>query len=212
MVLIATRVAGSKASRAAQTKDGDIVVDVCADAGAVTRLTYELNQLSYEIPPEAWSDEAFARCTFVSGSAQIDVLCPDDASPEDLDTDSGVRSLAIPGGRRALEMAEMVRIYYAEDEADVEVRVPLLAGAIVVKASAALDPRTARQSRHAQDLGALLVAVQNPRDVRERLSEDDRKLLSSLSARLSDNADEAWDGLHPDDRRRGQAAARLLAG
>jgi hypothetical protein len=210
MVLIATRAAGSLAPRAEQTKDGDIVVDVCADSAAVSRLTYELNQLGYDIPPEAWSDDSVARCSFVSGSAQIDVLCPDDAAAEDLDTDAGVRSIAIPGGRRALQMSEMVRIYYSEEATDVELRVPLLAGAIVVKASAVLDGRTTNQPRHAQDLGALLAAVADPRQVRQQLSDDDRKLLSLLSERLADDGYEAWDAVHPDDRRRGQAAARVL--
>ena len=210
MVLVAARAAGHTLPRPEQTKDGDIVVDVCANHEAVSRVAYSLRSFGYDIPKEAWDREGIARCTFVSGTTQIDVLCPDDAADVDLGTSDGIRSLAIPGGRRALELSEPIRIHYAEEARDVELRVPLLPGAIIVKASAALDQRTAPQHRHAQDLGALLAIIDDLRAARNGLSSQDISVLISLRDRLLDDRDPAWEGLSTEHRQRAQAALRFL--
>lgn len=210
MVLVAARAAGAQLPRAEQTKDGDIVVDVCARPEAIGRVATTLRNFGYRIPTEAWDDENIARCTFVGGQAQIDVLCPDDAPDEALEAAAGVRSLAIPGGRRALELAESVRLYYDEDAFDVEVRTPLLAGATVVKAHAAVDPRTAAQDRHIQDVAALLSITEDPAEFRKGLSETDVQVVSALVPRLADDSDVAWSNLDAPTRLRAQAAARIV--
>jgi hypothetical protein len=212
MVLVAARAAGHRLPRAEQTKDGDVVVDVCTRPRALDRMTTALRNFGYDIPRDAWDDEHVARCTFVGVYAQIDVLCPDDAREEDLDTDDGVRSLAIPGGRRALELAEPVRIYYDEEAPDVEVRVPLLPGAMVVKALAAVDDRTAGQRRHIEDVAALLSIVDDPSALRQRLADDDVRTIAALAPRLTDGGDVAWTGMETATRLRGQAAARIITG
>lgn len=148
----------------------------------------------------------------MSGRAQIDVLCPDDATPADLDAVEGVRSLAIPGGRRALETAEPVCLTYAEDSHDVKVRVPLVPGALNVKAHAAVDPRTARQPRHVQDLVGLAAIIEDPLALVSALSEADTALLSGLVAgRLADDGDVAWEGMAPADLQRALATLRILS-
>lgn len=210
MVLVAARAAGHRLPRAEQTKDADIVVDVCARASSMTRVTHELESLGYVIPTDAQDDPDFARCTFVSGNAQIDVLCPDDADPEDLDTAAGVRSLAIPGGRRALELSGPVRIFYDDDAFDVHLRVPLLPGAILVKASAAVDPRTNGQARHFQDVVGMLSILDDPGAMRENLSAGDREILTRLSGRLANENDVAWSGLAIEARLAAQVAAEIL--
>jgi hypothetical protein len=212
MVLVAARAVGHRLPRAEQTKDGDVVVDVCTRPQALRRVATTLRNYGYDIPPDAWDDEHVARCTFVGVYAQIDVLCPDDAREEDLEADGGVRSLAIPGGRRALELAEPVRIYYEEEALDVEVRVPLLSGAMVVKAHAAIDGRTADQRRHIEDVAALLSIVDDPSVLRQRLTDDDVRTIAALAPRLADDGDAAWTGMDTATRLRGQAAARIITG
>jgi hypothetical protein len=179
------------------------------EPGGLARVARELAKLGYTLPPEDHG-AAFARCTFTSGHAQLDVLAPDDAPPEALDAAPDVRTIAIPGGRRALAGSELVRLYYAEDAHDLEVRVPTLTTAILVKAAAALDPRTAGHPRHIQDTAFLLPCIDDPRAARAELTEADHSMLRHLIQRLSDRADAAWAYLSPDDHDRALAAAEFL--
>ncbi len=208
MVLIAARAEGRQLPRAEQTKDADVLVDVCVHPGVLSQAADVLTGLGYGHPEPGWYDDAVARCTFVSGMAQIDLLGPDDSPAEDLATANGVTRLAIPGGRRALETAQPVRITYDLDRRDVEIPVPLLPGAIAVKAAAALDPRTSGERRHAQDVAALLAIIDDPLKVRAAMSDADVELLGRLSGRLYDDGDPAWDAIPAPDRQEGQAALR----
>lgn len=171
MVILAGRLAGKPGDRAERTKDADIVIDVVAHRRALATAYRELTSMGYRPPPEAWTDQDVARCTVVSGRAQLDLLAPDDATPDQLHVGTDIRSVAMPGGRRALEVAEPVRILYG-DTGIAEVRVPTLYGAIGVKALACLDRRTQDQSRHIQDVAYLLSAVADPIDIQERLGPD----------------------------------------
>lgn len=209
MVLVAARASGARLPRAEQTKDGDVVVDVLARPDAIAHVASELQGLGYELPAGVRDRADIGRCTFITGRSQIDVLCPDDARPDQLDTDSGIRSIAIPGGRRALELAEPVRIYYDDDAHDVEIRSPLIVGALVVKALAALDARTVEQHRHIQDVAALLSIVDDPIVLRSALGAD-RTTIAALVPRLTAGDDVAWDGLGPSARRQALATLRFL--
>jgi hypothetical protein len=210
MVMIAARAGGRAIPRASVTKDGDVLVDVCARPGAVSLVARQLSKLGYGLLPEAYPDHRFGRCTFLTGQGQIDVLCPEDAQPEEVEAATGIRSVAIPGGRRALSCAEDVRIYYEYDAADVIVRVPLLPGAIVVKAAAMLDERTANQARHAVDVAQMLTILDDPSGAAEALLPEDLEILASCADRLTDAADVAWSESEPRMVRRGQAALQLL--
>jgi hypothetical protein len=212
MVLTASRDIGRTLPRAEQTKDVDVVVDICADAKILANVAWNLQQAGYEIPPEAWDNDNIARCTFFSNGAQIDVLCPDDSNPADLDIEGSIRSLAIPGGRRALQLSESVRIRYSEDAADVELRVPLLMGAIVVKGHAMVDPRTSNQSRHGEDLVGLLSIIEDPIEARASLASEDLNLIVEIEKRFSDNDHQAWISFEPEIRLRVQAALAILCG
>jgi hypothetical protein len=101
-------------------------------------------------------------------------------------------------------------ITYDVDAPDVRMRVPLLPGAIFVKAAAAVDQRTAKQPRHMQDLVDMLCALEDPVGARQQLSEADLKLLSSLLSRLEDNGDVAWERLGEQARLEARAAFDLL--
>ena len=211
MVLVASRSVGRTLPRAEQTKDLDVLVDVCADPKKLRRVTHQLESVGFEIPPEAWDVPDLTRCTFVSGNSQIDVLCPDDAPAADLEIGDAVRSLAIPGGRRALETAEPVKLRYSEDALDVEVRVPLLEAAIVVKACAVIDPKTSDQPRHGEDLTGMLSIIENPIQSRRAITEDDAALLYAVSQVLADDAHPAWFNLTRDDRLRARAALDFMS-
>jgi len=80
MVLVASRTAGRVADRAEQTKDADIVVDICTNPSMLATVVNDLRSFGFEAI-EPFDGENFARCTFASssGHGQIDVLCPEDA-------------------------------------------------------------------------------------------------------------------------------------
>ena len=213
MVLIACRAAGRTVERAEQTKDCDVLVDICARPTILARVVHHLRGFGFR-SIEPFSGGEAGRCTFVdeSGGGQIHVLCPDDADPSELDSVDGVQSLAIPGGRRALELSEKALVIFSEDTQDLVVRVPLLPGAIVVKAAAAVDARTSGQDRHIQDVANMLSVLEEPLRTRENLSETDRKLVSRLRTRLEDDGDVAWDRFSYESRLAARAAFDLLIG
>lgn len=170
----------------------------------------ECRTYGFDFPAYDWPDqEGFARCTLVAQSAQVDLLCPDDAADHQL-VAGGARSLAIPGGRRALEVAEPVTVLLGDEWAPVDVRVPTLYGALAVKAAAATDPRTREQARHLEDVAFLLSVVPDPRRLRDELASDDRALLGALASQLEDNASAAWAHLGTAARLTAQAALGFL--
>jgi hypothetical protein len=210
MVLIALAERGHVATRSSQTKDADVLVDVCTVPDVLARVVHELEKFGYN-PIEEFGEGDFARFTFVSiGGGQIDVLCPEDTSLEELHSVPGIESLAKPGGRRALEVADSVRITYDDLEQDVIIRVPLLLGALVVKAAAAVDLATAGQPRHIQDVVDMLIGMDDPEIERDEITEQDRSLLRSLSDRMTNDGDMAWDGLDAERRQLARAAYELL--
>jgi hypothetical protein len=208
MVLAAARSAGRTDSRGEGTKDGDILVDVVAEPGLLGTATSQLRRLGYEMPSDDFGLNA-ARCTFISGRAQLDLLAPDDADALSLEVDD-LRTIAIPGGRRALEGSELTRVYYAEDAFDVEVRLPTLTTAICVKAAASADPRTGTHPRHAEDVAFLLACVEDPLTTAIEFSRADLDLLRILSADHLSARSSAWLPLNDDDRARGRAALDLI--
>ena len=193
MVLVVARGAGRTNARAEGTKDGDIVVDVAAEPNILANVAYALRSLGYDYPDtthptdilhsEVPVRDAFARCTFVSGNAQLDVLAPDDAPLDRLDVGTELRTIAIPGGRRALTGAELTSIYYAPDAADAVIRVPSLTGAICVKAAAA-----------------------------DELDENDRTLLAAFRQQLGSGDGAPWRFLSNEEQARAMAALDFLVG
>lgn len=213
MVLVAARAAGSQLpQRSAVTKDADVVVDVCADRRLLANVAYQLRQVGYDTLESPEDNPDLARCTFTSGLAQIDVLCPDDADDAALDAAAGVRSLAIPGGRRALQTAQPVRVTYDDDAFDVDLRVPLLPWALIVKAHAAVDQRTTDQDRHIRDLAELSAILDDPMADARILPADDIAVLAAAADRVEARADIAFQGLEPLSRARARAALRILTG
>lgn len=196
------------------TKDGDVVVDIVADPRMLERVAATLRSHGFDIADAVggsgeWAGGDTARCTLVFGLAQIDVLCPDGTPDEMLDSVDGMRSIAIPGGTRALELSEVVDIFYDDETANAELRCPTLHGALIAKGAAA-DDRTAAQPRHIQDVAFLLSLIEDPVDFAVALTEADRATLTAVAARIPDMPT-VWDYLDKTDRSNAEAALRLMA-
>jgi hypothetical protein len=90
--------------------------------------------------------------------------------------------------------------------------VPLLPGAITVKAAAAIDQRTVDQPRHVQDLVDMLSVLDDPIEARLKLNDVDLEMLSSLRARIEDDGDVAWERFGGQARLEARAAFDVLVG
>ena len=119
----------------------------------------------------------------------------------------GLTSIPIPGGRRALELAELVTITYDQDQQDVQLRVPV-PGAIVVKAAAAPTRRLRASTATSKTLPECWWFFAST-DRQYAITEDDRCLLDGLASRLEDDADVAWYGMNDADIR--ECTLRLSA-
>lgn len=123
-----------------------------------------------------------------------------------LDTADGLRSIAIPGGRRALRTARPVTLFIADDYYDVTLRVPTVAGAIMTKIAAAIDPRTSDGERHIQDVAFLLSLPFDLAAVTRHLEPGDSEQLAAIRPALEDPADIAWEGCPDSERERALVA------
>ena len=210
MVLVLAYEHDTHSWRASQTKDADIVVDVVADRTVLSATTQTLQAQGFTLDASVGSGDDVSRCTFSSYKSQIDVLCPSDATPDMLDTTDGLRSIAIPGGRRALRSARPVNLYIAEDYYDVKLRVPNVAGAIMVKAAAAIDERTSDGQRHLDDVAFLLGLPFDLRTVADDLEPGDSDLLNQLRPRLTNPTDPVWEQCPAEHRDRALTAFETL--
>lgn len=211
MVMVVGREHEARAPRAEGTKDADVVVDVVAVPdllGLIANFLVADNH--YTLADTIGTGDRPARCSFVANSAQIDVLCPDDVSENMLDAGDDLRSLAIPGGRRALQTARPVELLFSDSYPPAEIHVPDLLGAFVVKAAAAVDPRTADSPRHIQDVAFLLTMFDDPRAATNRLLPADWDVLQAIAPQLEDDGSAAWRYLDPDLRDLARSAYRLF--
>lgn len=212
MVMILGREHRTRAPRAEGTKDADVLVDIVATPGLLDDVTHFLDSVGYRLLDGPGDETKAARCSFAFHSAQIDVLCPDDTPEGQLSVpDRNVESIAIPGGRRALETARTVSLYYSADRPNAEVFLPTLAGAIAVKTASAIDPRTAGSPRHLQDVGFLLTIEADPERTRTELSSADVGLLREIEPEVQDARSAMWLQLDAAQRQVAQATHEFLS-
>lgn len=125
---------------------------------------------------------------FVRGEEQIDLLAPDHLGPRaDLTTVPPGVTASIPGGRRALETRQQVRLDIV-GVGKAQVPVPTLVGALVLKLSAA---EARQEPRDLQDIVRLLAIVVDIEEVRSALRPTERRRLSAL-ARVMGPTHPAW--------------------
>jgi hypothetical protein len=124
-------------------------------------------------------------------AASIDVLAPDHLGQRaDLTTTSPARTVAVPGGRQALNRTESVAVRCRDDEA--ELPRPALPGALVIKAQAVtIDDAPDAQRR---DLAFLCSLVDDVDAVRAQLAGGDRQHLAARQELANPNHT-AWRAL-----------------
>lgn len=214
MVLLVGKAEGATVPRANQTKDGDVVLDVLAEERIMQRASNALRQLGFSLPEPFHTTHGdrdhLARCTYVCGSASIDLLGPDDAPEPLLTAEDGATSIRIPGGRRALELSQLIEVFYDDELPEAVFRTPTLHGAVVTKAAAVIDPRTAGQLRHLEDTTFLLSIIDNPREIAEQLSDDDRRLLRAVATLMDERGSPGMTHRTPEQRARARATITLF--
>lgn len=143
--------------------DIDLMMDVRALTGATQEASTTLERLGYELDPPSTDGRAHR---FRRADAVVDVLAPDGAGRRaSLLTIPPGRTIAVAGGSQALMRSRQVRVLLEGRE--VEIPCPSVLGAILIKARAvdvADDP-----DKHRRDLALLLVAVADPRSLRDEL-------------------------------------------
>lgn len=212
MVMILGREYRARSPRAEGTKDADILVDIVSRPDLLADVVnFLIESMAYEPQDPVGDPDHAARCTLVSGSAQIDVLCPDDTPEPNLFVpERNVASIAIPGGRRALETARPVSLFYSDEHLNAEAYLPTLAGAIVTKVASALDARTAGSPRHLEDVGFLLTMSADPDEVRRQFTDADLVLLGRIDGYVADTRSPMWQQLDGRQRQLGQAMYQAL--
>ena len=188
------------------SEDIDVVADVRTRPPRMPRLVAALNAVGFVIgepDPDGYSHR-FRRDRVV-----VDLLIPDNAGVRTVaDTSDSTRSTPVSGGTYALQRT-----------ADVEVSVdgrtglvprPDLAGALVIKARAAVIDRRRGPDRHQRDLAFLCSLVASPLEVRRDLGQRNCERVAGVTA-LHDPTHAAWRAL-PGDGLDAYAAFRLISG
>lgn len=182
-------------------------VDVLLDLRTVPRGTRQMSQLLVEKGFRLLTATPDGRGhRFVRGTVLVDVLAPDGLGERaDLSTLPPARTVAVPGGSRALELTDAVEVRL--DSRAGRLPRPNLLGAILVKARA-VDVDDLPQAQRL-DLAFLLSLVDDPRTLSATLGRHDRQVLRQR-AEMLDPAALVWRRLPDgDDACR---ALRLLAG
>lgn len=116
--------------------------------------------------------------------------------------------MVVDGGAQALSRTQQVVIEH--DEGVVELCVPDLLGALVLKSAAHSADRRDRD-RHLRDAALLASLVRDHRRELGRLQGSDRRRLRHLADALRDPLSDAWLLLRDDARQRGQDTLRILS-
>ncbi len=116
--------------------------------------------------------------------------------------------MAVDGGAQAL--ARTQRAVIEHDGGPVELTVPDLLGALVLKAAAHMADRRDRE-RHLRDAALLASLITDHQRELGRLQGSDRKRLRHLNDALIDPVDDAWLLLPDHARRAGQDTLRILS-
>lgn len=165
----------------------------------LTALHETLEQLGFElVGPDL---DGYAHRYRNKDDLIVDVLSPEGIKPPP--KIGGVQAVSAPGGTQALRRAEVVTV--TVEGATFELRRPTLPGAIVIKARSLMvhhDPDSQRE-----DLLRLLSLLEDPREVSEQLTRNERKWLRKAGERLEIDAP---SNLNPDAARRAALAYELL--
>lgn len=166
------------------TGDVDALVDVRAMIGVTLEGARRLLDAGFE--PDRGGARGYR---FVRDGAIVDVLAPDHLSPRaDLRTVPPDTTVAIGGGTQALARARVVEV--DSGDGPFRIRIPTLAGAIVIKSRAAAVAQEDHE-KHERDLARLLALVPDVVSLRAELTVRERGYLRAHRA-LLDVGHPAW--------------------
>ena len=169
------------------TADVDAVVDVRAFAGATFEAARRLVGAGFEPATDGARGYRFLR-----GEAMVDVLAPDHVgSRADLRTIPPDSTIEVGGGSQALARARTVEVDIGDER--FRVRIPTLAGAIVIKSHAAGVAQQGHE-KHERDLARLLAIVPDVAALRSELTPGERGHLARHRSLMS-VSHSAWGGV-----------------
>lgn len=203
MVQLHARAAGVEEVR--PTDDVDALVDVMATGVSMAAIAAALEARGFTVIEPGWPESLVHRLR--RDDDVVDVLVADHLPRHARPRLRRHPVMAVDGGAQALARTQHVVIEHAGDV--VELLVPDLLGALVLKAAAHMVDRRDRE-RHLRDAALLASLITDHRRELERLQGSDRKRLRHLAEALSDPLDDAWLLLPDDARQRGQDALRML--
>jgi hypothetical protein len=204
MVQLHARAAGVEEVR--PTHDVDALIDVMAAGVSMAGITAALTARGFAIVEPGWPDSPVHRLR--RNDDVIDVLVADHLPKHARPRLGRHPVMAVDGGAQALARTQPVVIEH--DGSVIEVLVPDLLGALVLKAAAHTADRRDRD-RHLRDAALLASLVTDHRRELDRLQGSDRRRLRHLAEALRDPLDDAWLLLADDARQRGQDTLRILA-
>ncbi|WP_146842516.1 hypothetical protein [Cellulomonas composti] len=204
MVQLQARAAGIDEVRT--TDDVDALVDVMGTGVTVLFVASRLRDLGFEVVEPGWDDASAHRLR--RGTDVVDLLVADHLPKHKRPQLAGRAVLATEGGAQAL--ARTQRVTVIDGDTHVELAVPDLLGALVLKAAAhAADSRD--RGRHLRDAALLAALITDHLRELARLQGSDRKRLLRLRDALADPQQDAWLLLPEGLRQRGQDTIRILA-
>ena len=205
MVQLHARAAGVEEVR--PTNDVDALVDVTASGVSLAGIVGALTATGFEVVEPGWPESPIHRLR--RDDAVIDILVADHLLKRAQPRLRRRPVMAVDGGAQALTRTQQVVI--EADGGTVELTVPDLLGALVLKAAAHMADRRDRE-RHLRDAALLASLITDHRRELGRLQGSDRKRLRHLNDALSDPLDDAWLLLPDDARQAGQDTLRILSG
>lgn len=185
--------------------DLDLVIDVRIRQAALSATAEALGDLGFSL--EGVNPEGIGH-RFVRDALAVDVLAPDGVGPRaNLRTVGNARSIEVSGGSYALRRSRSLDARWSDRRGSI--RLPDLAGALVIKAGAVGTDRLGSGERHLTDLAFLASLVPDPIDLRGELGSTNRSRLRRI-ARLQDRSDALWASLDPASADRGFTAWMLM--
>lgn len=204
MVQLHARAAGVVEVR--PTHDVDALVDVMAAGVSVVAIADLLVSRGFEVVEPGWPDAPVHRLQ--RSDDVIDILVADHLPKRSQPRLRRHPVMPADGGAQALARTERVTI--DDDGQTVELTVPDLLGALVLKGAAHMvDQR--EPARHLRDAALLASLITDHRHELTRLQGSDRKRLRHVREALGDPFDDAWLVLPEDARLRGQDTLRILS-
>lgn len=187
------------------SEDIDLVADVRAQPPRMGRIVTVLDHAGFELG--APDPDGYAH-RFSRGRLVIDLLMPDNMGTRArARTSDSTQTTPISGGTFALERS--IDVPVVVDGRTGTVPRPDLAGALVVKARAAVNDRRRGPDRHYRDIAFLCSLISDPLGLRSTLTERNSARLAEVEP-LLDPRHEAWTALE-DGGRDAYAAFRLVA-